>query len=303
MSRSTLGLVAASSIAVLTTFALRGDADPDANRRMRQSFESNLQQSRSELASACGFNKVTVDWDRFDAERWIEVSLAEQGTRKDDENYASRRKQVIETPRVEGTCYATIRALVRLCQNPKWKPMIQAQVKELRCLFDGFQPQRNDDGEGQKPFYRRNYSFANSAVTVRNSPYIAGSMEEFVVSELPKSFQAAERGAQLSSGNENGDTCTRWQQCESGVCKNGVCTMCSAKVACQKPNSSCDRGSCFTDAEVKSQSEYVDKWRGSKPATPAPKPKGSKRGAMCGKPSDCASGSCKMLNKTRGQCM
>jgi hypothetical protein len=40
----------------------------------------------------------------------------------------------------------------------------------------------------------------------------------------------------------------------------------------------------------------------TRPTSSSPRPKGSERGRMCGKDSDCQSGSCEMQNRTRGTC-
>lgn len=53
------------------------------------------------------------------------------------------------------------------------------------------------------------------------------------------------------------------------------------------------------DNESRSRANRGDR---PEPAPTTSKPTGSERGRMCGKPSDCQSGVCKMENKTRGRC-
>jgi len=280
---------------VLLSIATTSRADDAADFEKSSEFTAELKESIDAVAQDCKLQlNVTTNIAAVDLTPW------------------SGGKLGVRMASVAQACTRAIDQIHKLCRfnqnKAAWQPVVAREIKGVRCQFTGHQPRKQD--ENLDVWTRRNVTFANGVLTVLMAPALQDIDEAATVAVMAglagKPGAPAVRKDILKTGG-NGEQCTRWQDCGSGLCTKGVCGWCGKAAKC-RAGTTCDEGICRTAEEVQLKAQQIEENRSTREeqreeAAPAKTTaKGSAKGRMCSKDKDCQSGACKMENKTRGRC-
>lgn len=233
---------------VLAVASARAENQPgltDLQQAAKAEFDRDLEDSLQELRSRCKVTfTVTSDFENFSTDVWGEGG----------DGWKNGRGRMYRDHRTSVQCMKTVDAIISICQSnaakEAWTPVIARELKGISCVFTGHQPRR--PGDARDPYIKRNLSFSNGVLMLRNHPDledVGNNGALILMAGLAHSPGAPAVRKDILRTGENGAPCSRWSECATAVCQRGVCQFCGPKASCQKPSSSCHEGVCMTERE------------------------------------------------------
>ena len=222
-----------------------------AQQAARTQFMEEVAPAVKKFKENCGSDLVvTTDFQNYDRAALFAASSRDKPRQLSEEQRAEFDRVVLRD--ISMRCADAIETAQRYCpkaaassgsdrdrprRRPPSTPVVGPEVKEVACLFAGYQAQiRGDDTDD---LAQRNISFANGVLTIRNHPAM-GNIEENTRLTLrpPKPSD---------HGNRIGTACTTRDQCASLVCSGGKCTACGPTASCEKGWSCFPHGRCVKE--------------------------------------------------------
>ncbi|MBL8910003.1 MAG: hypothetical protein JNM17_04775 [Archangium sp.] len=236
----------ALAVVVLTAHLGFAQELSNAQSNARAQFFDQMSEVIPLIKEQCGFEaELKPEFERFDKMAWARDF---PGT----------------------TCRLSLETVVEFCALPpevpdpkkKNKTRPREPLKQVRCVFEGGQPER--DGDDLDDLVQRNIEFKDGVLTVHLVPRM-GNVEQTTLLVL--------LGELRRGGLKSGAKCSKNEVCRSAMCSAGSCQTCSDTVSCAD-GFDCLGGTCMRSAVGK---------------------RDKKKNVKCAYGSDCVSGRCSFV--------